>query len=273
MHRARVLALASAALVFVSSVAHADLASKTPAGTKTARPKPKKKKPKAEDSAAATGDTPATPDPPAPEPPKPADTKTTPVTQAADTKPAEAKPEPNTEADVGWGEKKKRRDDVDDGGRFSVAPLLGYSSTAFGFGIGARAGYTFENKVYLGGTFMFHFGYSYAYGLGLYGGGSVGGASIFYPAVEVGYDFKAGPVTIRPMMGGGPVFSSVSSTTILGKSYGGGTHATGGIYPGVMAAWNIPKSDFFVGGDTRIVIPFEGYGVAWGFYATAGMKF
>lgn len=159
-------------------------------------------------------------------------------------------------------------DEEDNGKAFLAAPLMGFGSNHYGFGLGARAGYTFPQKVYVGGTFMYHFGSTYGYGA--FGGADVS-THLLYPAGEVGYDFHVGPVTIRPYAGVGIAFVTASST-LAGES----TSATDSsllLYPGATAHWNIPRTDFFVGGDTRMAILTRGGDPSFGLYATAGLKF
>jgi hypothetical protein len=159
-------------------------------------------------------------------------------------------------------------DEEERGKAFLVAPLMGFGSNHFGFGLGARAGYTLPQNVYVGGTFMYHLGSSYGYG-GL--GGVDVSTHVLYPAGEVGYDFHVGPVTIRPYAGVGIAFLTASST-IAGQS-ASSTDSSLLIYPGATAHWNIPRSDFFVGGDTRIAVLTRGGDPSFGLYATAGLKF
>lgn len=154
------------------------------------------------------------------------------------------------------------------GKAFVAAPLMGFGSNHYGFGMGARAGYTFPQKVYVGGTFMYHFGSSYGYG-GLAGADI--STRILYPAAEVGYDFHVGPVTIRPYAGVGVAFATASSS-FAGESTSS-TDSSLLIYPGATAHWNIPRSDFFVGGDTRIAILTRGGDPSFGLFATGGIKF
>ena len=261
--------LVSAPLLLASTVALAAPGDKAP----------KKKGGKANSSVAAKG--PKKTDKaekaePAPEP-------VAPETKAADAKAPEVAPVPvaSTSASSAGADRpsdrRHRDDDVDETGKFAIAPLLGYGSNYLGLAVGARAGYTFPNKVYVGGTFMYHFGASYGgYGLGDFG------YNVMYPAGEVGYDFHVGPVTIRPMLGAGIGFTTVSSS-YLGRD-DSNTATSLVIYPGATAHWNIPRSNFFVGGDTRALIMTGGggdsrysYGTAsalsFGFNATAGLKF
>jgi len=162
-----------------------------------------------------------------------------------------------------------RDEEIDETGKFAVAPLLGYGSNYFGLAIGARAGYTLPAKVYVGGTLMYHFGSTYGYG-GYYGGASISSHAL-YPAGEVGYDIHVGPVTIRPYAGVGIAFVTASSS-YLGNDVSE-TNSSLLLYPGATAHWNIPRSNFFVGGDTRMLILTRGGDPSFGFYATAGMKF
>ena len=79
-----------------------------------------------------------------------------------------------------------------------------------------------------------------------------------------------GPVTIRPYGGVGLAVISVSSTFLGETKSASDTSLV--IYPGATAHWNIPRSAFFVGGDTRMVIATRGGDPSFGLFATAGMK-
>ncbi len=219
-----------------------------------------KKKPKSSVAAPPAQDVEPTPAPVAPE------------TKAADTKPAEVQPVPVASAPPAATDKPagSRRDDEEETGKaISVAPLLGFGSNHLNFGFGARAGYTLPQKVYIGATFMYHLGMSESYGI--FGQNNEVSTKIFYPAAEVGYDFHVGPVTIRPYGGVGVVFIS-SSVTIGNDSTSASTNSLA-LYPGATAQWNIPRSDFFVGGDTRILILTRGGDPSFGLFATGGIKF
>lgn len=179
---------------------------------------------------------------------------------AASPAPAPASSDRNGEA--------RSEDEEDSGKAFLAAPLMGFGSNHYGFGLGTRAGYTFPQKVYVGATFMYHFGSTYGYGA--FGGADVS-THLLYPAAEVGYDFRVGPVTIRPYAGVGVAFVTASST-FAGESTSN-TESSLLLYPGATAHWNIPRSDFFVGGDTRMAILTRGGDPSFGLYATAGLKF
>jgi hypothetical protein len=70
----------------------------------------------------------------------------------------------------------------------SIGGLIGFGSSAYGFDLGVRAGYTLPNNVYLGGTFIFNTGFN-GWGAG------------FTTGFEGGYQFAAGPVVVRPYGG------------------------------------------------------------------------
>jgi len=153
------------------------------------------------------------------------------------------------------------------GKRWSVAPLLGYGTGRLNFGMGARAGYTFETPVYVGATFMYHFGDDgFASGQGV----SESSRSFYYPAAEVGYDVGIGPVLVRPYAGAGILFNRTSITTNgVSDSV---TNSELMIYPGVTAQYILPKTPVFVGGDMRAVLPIEGEAASFSLFATAGLK-
>ena len=236
---------------------------------------PKKKKPKTSVSAKAPKKTDAAADKSAAPAADPAPAPVAPEPKAADTKPAEVKPVPvaSTSAasapDADHPTDSKKGDDDAAGKAFSAAPLLGFGTNHFGFGTGVRGGYTLPAKVYVGATFMYHFGSTYGYG------GYLGGADysthILYPAGEVGYDFHVGPVTIRPYAGVGIAFVT-ASISYAGRSDDASTSSLL-LYPGATAFWNIPKTDFFVGGDTRMLILTRGGDPSFDLFATAGIKF
>jgi Outer membrane protein beta-barrel domain len=152
------------------------------------------------------------------------------------------------------------------GNGISVAPLLGFGTNHLNFGVGARAGYTLPQKVYIGATFLFHFGTSES----VPGFGDVS-SKVFYPAAEVGYDFHVGPVTVRPYGGIGVVWISTSGT-FAGQSRSSSDNSLA-FYPGATAHFNVPQSSFFVGADTRLLILTRGGDPSFGLFATGGLKF
>src|SRR5260221_6275858 len=73
---------------------------------------------------------------------------------------------------------------------WTVGALLGYGfKDGVGFGLGVRGGYTLPMNVYLGGTFMYHFGKSV---------GPVD-VNVFYLGFEGGYDIAAVPAVLPPL--------------------------------------------------------------------------
>jgi hypothetical protein len=131
---------------------------------------------------------------------------------------------------------------------WSAGLLLGYGfDGAEHFGLGVRGGYTLPMHVYLGATFVYHFGSS----------SSGVSTSLLYPGLEGGYEISAGPVVVRPYAGFGPVFvrASAPTTVVAGVTEGGGTSVTTlfGAWLGGVAM--VPIADrFFVGGDLRLVL-------------------
>jgi hypothetical protein len=151
----------------------------------------------------------------------------------------------------------------------SIAPLLGYGTEGFNVGLGLRAGYTLTNHIYLGGTFVYHFVSDQSMA------GAQASARVFYPAAEVGYDFHIKRVTLRPYGGAGVLFGSVSTNlALLGRSASTSSSSSSfSVYPGVMAAWEIPNTQAFVGGDARLVLDFDGGDPSFGVFATGGVRF
>lgn len=154
-----------------------------------------------------------------------------------------------------------------EGKRWSAAPLLGYGTADLKFGVGARAGYTFETPVYVGGTFLYHFGNSS-------NAANPNGVidtdrRFYYPAVEAGYDIGIGPVLVRPYGGVGVLFVRTELT-----SNGVSSSATDKqlmIYPGATAQYIFPRSPIYVGADMRVLLPLEGESAAFSLFGTAGV--
>lgn len=160
--------------------------------------------------------------------------------------------------------------------RWSVAPMLGYLSQNLNVGLGIRGGKTLDNHIYLGGTFVYQFGESGTVGTQTVVGGQVVGSSAswstsgFYVGPEGGYDFALdrASVVLRPYMGLGLFSWSSSATTSAGSAGGSSTQFV--VWPGFSVLWSPSNSDFFLGGDLRMVsVP----GAAFGLYAMGGMHF
>jgi hypothetical protein len=159
--------------------------------------------------------------------------------------------------------------------RWFIAPMLGFASDYLNFGIGVRGGKTLDNHIYIGGTFLYSLGE----------GGSTNGVIVagpngpintsaswstsgLYLGPEGGYDFDLKYVVVRPYMGLG-IFTWTSSAS--GPASGGSTSSTQVVaWPGCTVIWNVPRSDFFLGGDVRVVtVP----GGSVGVYALGGIHF
>ena len=127
-------------------------------------------------------------------------------------------------------------------GHASVGALLGYGfKDEVGFGLGARGGYTLPMNIYVGGMLTYFFG--------------AHDVSSFLIGPEGGYDFSVGPVVLRPYLGFGPDFVSVSgSECVLGSCVsvsGGDTKFA--FWLGGAALYPITPN-WFVGGDMRVLI-------------------
>jgi hypothetical protein len=200
---------------------------------------------------------PAEPLPPAPRPPAPPPARA-PVRTAQTTvtaAPVEAPAPPPQEAPPAVDE------------RFAGAVLLGYASDNLNLGVGARFGKTLASRVYLGGTFVYNFGESES--VATPAGTSTASFSAFYVGPEGGYDFALGAFVVRPYVGLGIASLSVSGSA-AGTSVGASTTKLV-LWPGGAAIYDLPGSDFFVGGDARLVtVP---GGPAFGVVAFGGMHF
>ena len=257
----------------LSLTAYASLASADgtkPAPTKTTSDSPtsapktaKKKKAKKPTPIAAPAPAPAPAPEPEPEPslPMPAPAASLASTSSPAVSVASASPAP---VDAPVDEKEAAAAEAATR-PFSVAPLLGISGGGLGLGVGVRAGYTLPSRVYLGVGFMYQNGTS----LDLYGYST--STSAFYPSAEGGYDIRLGRLAIRPYGGLAAIFSSFT-TSAFGQD---ATlhHTSGAIYPGCAVTYDIPRSSFFVGGDARLLVAFDGGGAHFGAYGSAGMRF
>jgi hypothetical protein len=139
----------------------------------------------------------------------------------------------------------------------SAGALVGEGFTeGFDLGVGARAGYSFDAKVYVGGTFVYHFGRQAYLDSRL---------RITYFGAEGGYDFAAAPLTIRPYLGLG-----ISVMKLYEPSY------QAAVWPGVAVL--VPLQPLFVGADARFVTSLHRtlgniVGDAFSVFATGGVTF
>jgi hypothetical protein len=140
----------------------------------------------------------------------------------------------------------------------SVGVQLGYGfDDAYKFGLGARGGYTLAQKIYIGGTFVYHFGESDS---------SVGvsvSEHLLYVGPEGGYDIVipgAPQVLVRPYLGLGFESVSVSDTgvNITGASING-TSSGFSFWPGVTGLYSFTPN-WSAGLDARVVVATFGGG-------------
>jgi hypothetical protein len=145
--------------------------------------------------------------------------------------------------------------------------VAGGDVDAYRIGLGARVGTTLPMHVYLGGTFVVHFGSETS-------ASGEGGAQydaryhVTYWGVEGGYDFGVYHVLLRPYAGTG-VLASVGHTTVRGGSTG--KHdAFFYVAPGFLAAYRVDA--WFVGIDLRMPLPFAEEAIRWApaIFLTAG---
>jgi hypothetical protein len=140
----------------------------------------------------------------------------------------------------------------------SVGLLLGYGfDDAYKFGLGARGGYTLPQKVYIGGTFVYHFGESQS------DGSTTASEHLFYLGPEGGYDFAipGAPILVRPYLGLGfeSVSVSVSGPEFNGTTIGGGSASGLSFWPGVTGLYSITPN-ISAGLDARVVLATFGGG-------------
>lgn len=130
----------------------------------------------------------------------------------------------------------------------SAAGLVGNGfEDGVNFGVGARLG-TALQRVYLGGTFVYHFGEERtATMLGHQADVSV---NIYYFGGEVGYDLFAGPLIVRPYagLGLGTARGCIEDTC--------DTESRAYLAPGAAALYPLSER-VFAGGDARYVIPLD----------------
>ena len=153
--------------------------------------------------------------------------------------------------------------------RITVAPELGYATASLKLGLGVRGGYTMQNRIYVGGAFVYHFGASEE-------GETLGGkvessVSFFYTGAEVGYELPAGPVVVRPYGGVGAMFAKISMKA--GGDDKSDTSSSIAFWPGCTVTYQLPRSSLYVGGDTKLLVVTEGGDPSFGLFATGGMRF
>jgi hypothetical protein len=151
----------------------------------------------------------------------------------------------------------------------SVAPLLGYATTHLNVGLGLRAGYTLPQRIYVGGTLVYHLGSSEE--IPSVAGKTEVSAHVLYPGVEVGYDLPVGPVVVRPYGGVGVAFVTASM-----KAEGeeqSNTKTSLALWPGCAVTYAIPRTPAFVGADARVLVITRADDPSFGMFATGGVRF
>ncbi len=139
----------------------------------------------------------------------------------------------------------------------SAGILVGWGfDSAYKFGLGARGGYTLPQKIYIGGTFVYHFGSSESDGL------VSTSEHLFYLGPEGGYDLVIPSVPqllIRPYLGLGfeSVSVSISGTPIVGN---GSSSASGfSFWPAVTGLYSFTPN-ISAGLDMKVVVATFGNG-------------
>jgi hypothetical protein len=157
--------------------------------------------------------------------------------------------------------------------RIPVMATLGYGSNDLSIGIGVRAGKMLTDRIYVGGTGVYHLGHEIASSSAL-GYTSSASMSAFYIGPEVGYDFHFAPVTVRVYSGLGIIWFHVTSKTsgpgIPTSSADASTNKFV-IWPGATVFYPLPESSFFIGGDLHFVTVPDG--PAAELFALAGTRF
>lgn len=154
-------------------------------------------------------------------------------------------------------------------GHGSAAVLFGYGfKDGVDLGLGVRAGYTLPMNVYLGGTFVYHFGNSQ----------SVPpvdvSTKLYYFGVEGGYDIPVSSVVIRPYLGLGDATAkgSFSGYCLNGLACVPSTSASDSkfaAWPGATLLY--PMGSAFIGADARFLIVSDFN--AFSLFATGGLQF
>jgi hypothetical protein len=144
-------------------------------------------------------------------------------------------------------------DAAPDRGGPSVGVQVGYGfDDAYKFGLGVRGGYTFASpKVYVGGTFVYHFGESQS------AEGFTASEHLLYLGPEGGYDFVIPSVPqllIRPYLGLGFESFSVSETGLPVSGSINPSSSGLSFWPGVTGLYSFTPN-WSAGLDMRVVLP------------------
>jgi hypothetical protein len=139
--------------------------------------------------------------------------------------------------------------------RATIEPEIGYGTNAFNLGIGGRIGYTFEIPIYVGGTFMWYNGDTQT----TTGAGGVTQSrqrNYWYPGGELGFDIGNKSFMVRPYVGGAALYDR-SHIDVNGVASATTTAAQFMFYPGLTARYNVAEGPFYVGADTRLLVPVD----------------
>lgn len=159
--------------------------------------------------------------------------------------------------------------------RIFAAAMLGFASDSLNFGFGLRGGKTFENHLYVGGSFVYHVGESVSGGSTVATGYGTtanttysASTSAIIVGPEGGYDLDLKAVVLRPYLGLGlAAFTGSSSAGGVSVSTSGSQFV---VWPGAQVIYSLPQSNFFLGGDAHVVtVP----GTAFSVFATGGIHF
>lgn len=147
--------------------------------------------------------------------------------------------------------------------------LLGFGSNNLGLNLGARAGKIAFSRVYVGGTFVYCFGHTVSVGTPN-GTAAESSYSAFYLGPEGGYELDFDPIKVRPY-GGIGMGSFTASASVAGGPSASASHTEIVFWTGATALYDVPRSAFTVGADTRLA--FVPGGGAFGAFVTGGMRF
>jgi hypothetical protein len=139
----------------------------------------------------------------------------------------------------------------------------------YNVGVGARGGITLPMNIYLGASFVYHFGKTENVG------GSDVTANVWLLGAEGGYDLGIGPLTLRPYLGLGYAHLSFAAPacaavgTCVSASDSDGKVA---FWPGATAHFNL--AFLYLGVDLRYTVLLDVEDAnAFGTFVTAGLSF
>lgn len=156
---------------------------------------------------------------------------------------------------------RNKRDFVADPAGLSFGGTLGLGTQeTYGFGVGAKIGYTLPSRVYFGAVGAYHIG-NQTEALG-----NTISNKTWFIGPEAGYDVGVGPVILRPVIGLGLAFRNQSANGPGISNTGNQSDTRLYVSPGASAIY--PIGNFFVGGDARLMFTTEDTNL--GIYAVGG---